>query len=104
LEIMDTIKHVQDQEQLSLITITHDLEEVIQVDRVIVLNQGEIWTIGTPREVLEHGKALQEIGLDIPFIAQLSSALQERNIKLAVVNRGENLQEILHEKTYNAQL
>lgn len=83
LEIMDTIKHVQDQEQLSLITITHDLEEVIQVDRVIVLNQGEIWTIGTPREVLEHGKALQEIGLDIPFIAQLSSALQERNIKLA---------------------
>src|SRR5699024_653754 len=83
LEIMDTIKHVQEQEQLSLITITHDLEEVIQVDRVIVLNQGEIWTIGTPREVLEHGKALQEIGLDIPFIAQLSSALQERNIKLA---------------------
>lgn len=83
MEIMETIKHVQQQKELSLITITHDLEEVIQVDRVIVLNKGEIWTIGRPREVLEHGKVLQEIGLDIPFIAQLSSALNERNIKLA---------------------
>lgn len=82
MEIMETIKHVQQEEQLSLITITHDLEEVIQVDRVLVLNEGEIWTIGTPREVLEHGKALQEIGLDIPFIAQLSSALHERKIEL----------------------
>lgn len=95
MEIMETIKHVQKEAELSLITITHDLEEVIQVDRVIVLNQGELWTTGTPREVLKHGKALQEIGLDIPFIAQLSSALQERNIKLA--NTALTMEEMMEE-------
>lgn len=95
MEIMETIKHVQKEAELSLITITHDLEEVIQVDRVIVLNQGELWTTGTPREVLKHGKALQAIGLDIPFIAQLSSALQERNIKLA--NTALTMEEMMEE-------
>lgn len=103
MEIMETIKRVQEQEKLSLITITHDLEEVIQVDRVIVLNEGEIWTIGTPRKVLENGKALQEIGLDIPFIAQLYNALNERNIKLtqAALTMEEMMEElwIYHLKT-----
>jgi len=75
-EIMETISHLQRREEISLITITHDLQEVIQVERVIVLNQGQIWKTGNPREVLKEGKALQKIGLDIPFISQLSDELK----------------------------
>ena len=75
-EIMETISHLQRLEEISLITITHDLQEVIQVERVIVLNQGQIWKTGNPREVLKEGKALQKIGLDIPFISQLSDELK----------------------------
>lgn len=75
-EIMETISHLQRREEISLITITHDLQEVIQVERVIVLNQGQIWKIGNPREVLKEGKVLQKIGLDIPFISQLSDELK----------------------------
>lgn len=82
MEIMETIKHLQEKDQLSLITITHDLHEVIQTDRVIVLNKGEIWKEGTPRHVLNHGKALQHIGLDIPFISQLYEKLKEKGIYL----------------------
>ena len=75
-EIMETISHLQRREEISLITITHDLQEVIQVERVIVLNQGQIWKTGNPREVLKEGKVLQKIGLDIPFISQLSDELK----------------------------
>lgn len=79
-EIMETINKLTKTEQLSLISITHDLHEVTQVDRVIVLNKGEIWTIGSPRTILQSGKQLQAIGLDVPFITELSSQLKERNI------------------------
>src|SRR5690625_1907083 len=74
-EIMDTITRLQRQKELSLITITHDLKEVIKVERVIVLNKGQIWTIGTPRDILSKGKTLQAIGLDIPFISELTEEL-----------------------------
>src|SRR5690625_3479875 len=81
-EIMETITHLQRNEQLSLITITHDLHEVIKVDRVIVLNEGEIWTTGSPRTILRNSKELQAIGLDVPFITDLSGKLSELGIML----------------------
>src|SRR5690625_3534380 len=48
-EIMDTVSTVQGEQKLSLITITHDLSEVVQAERVIVMNKGEIWDEATPR-------------------------------------------------------
>src|SRR5690625_290968 len=81
-EIMETINQLAEQEELSLITITHDLQEVTQVERVIVLNKGEIWTTGTPRTILRNSKELQAIGLDVPFITDLSGKLSELGIML----------------------
>ena len=81
-EIMKTINTLTTEEQLSLITITHDLYEITQVDRVIVLNQGEIWKVDTPAAVLHEGDALQEIGLDVPFITALSNQLRADGILL----------------------
>ncbi len=81
-EIMETINQLTEQEKLSLITITHDLQEVTQVERVIVLNKGEIWTTGTPRTILRNSKELQAIGLDVPFITDLSGKLSELGIVL----------------------
>ena len=81
-EIMKTINTLTTQEQLSLITITHDLYEITQVDRVIVLNEGEIWKVDTPAAVLQEGDALQEIGLDVPFITALSNQLRAEGILL----------------------
>jgi len=81
-EIMETINQLTEQEELSLITITHDLQEVTQVERVIVLNKGEIWTTGTPRTILRNSKELQAIGLDVPFITDLSGKLSELGIML----------------------
>lgn len=102
-EIMETINQLTEREQLSFITITHDLQEVTQVDRVIVLNKGEVWTIGTPRDILKNGKQLHEIGLDVPFITELSSQLKERDITVQKepFTTEEILEElwVLHSKT-----
>lgn len=95
VEIMDTINHLNQQKDLSLITITHDLHEVIQVERVIVLNEGEIWADGTPREILKDGKALQNIGLAMPFILELQEELLQLGIDIQ--NHPLTIEEMLEE-------
>jgi|SRR5690625_133618 len=82
MEIMQTITHLQRERELSLITITHDLQEVIKVERVIVVNQGTIWAIATPRDLLKRGKKLKEIGLDTPFITTLLQELKLQGINI----------------------
>lgn len=75
-EILQTISSLRHAEQLTLIMVTHDLEEIIQADHVIVLNNGEIWKEGTPVEILSQGEQLKQIGLDVPFTTQLAKQLQ----------------------------
>ncbi|MFP7495380.1 energy-coupling factor ABC transporter ATP-binding protein [Terribacillus saccharophilus] len=82
-EILDTVHHVQAAQQLGLITITHDLNEVMQAHRVLVMNNGEIWTTEVPRELVKKQGELQQIGLDVPFVTQLTNALQKQGVSLA---------------------
>lgn len=81
-EIMETIQFLQSEGNLTLITVTHDLNEIATMDRVIVLNQGEIWSEGTPKELLYQGDKLKEIGLDIPFIVELTKQLKQKGINV----------------------
>ena len=80
VDIMNTVTQLQKQKDLTFISITHDLNEAIQVDKVIVLNQGEIWAMDQPRRILNKGKELEKIGLAIPFISALRSELTEHGI------------------------
>lgn len=102
-EIMNTVVDVHRENKLSLITITHDLSEVIHAERVIVLNQGEIWTESTPREIFTKRVELTEIGLDVPFVAILADELRKVGINMTTdpLNHEELLEElwILHSKT-----
>jgi len=81
-EIMETITKLRKEENLTLITVTHDLEEVIQADYVIVLNEGKIYQEGTPEEILKEGEALRSIGLDYPFSVQLAKALRQKGLPI----------------------
>lgn len=81
-EIMQTINELRQAEKLTLIMVTHDLEEVIQADHVIVLNEGKIWAEGTPADILMHGDALKQIGLDVPFTVELAKYLREEGLSL----------------------
>ncbi|MCF3943899.1 energy-coupling factor ABC transporter ATP-binding protein [Oceanobacillus alkalisoli] len=102
-EIMGTVSELSEQRGLSLITITHDLAEVVQAERVIVMNQGEIWEEATPREIFSKRNELRDIGLDVPFVAILAEGLKQVDLKLTKepLNQEELLEElwILHSKT-----
>ncbi len=102
-EIMETVSTIQSKHHLSLVTITHDLIEVAQSDRIIVMNQGKIWSESTPRQIFSKREALQNIGLDVPFVSQLTQTLRGEglNIPNEPLNHKELLEDlwILHSKT-----
>lgn len=81
-EILQTINDLRKRENLTLIMVTHDLEEIIQADYVIALNQGEIWAEGTPLDILSHGDQLKEIGLDVPFTIEVANLLREKGVQI----------------------
>lgn len=102
-EIMQTIATVRHENNLSLITITHDLNEVTQADRVIVMNEGEVWEESHPRQIFAKQSELRDIGLDVPFVAVLADKLRQAGLALQnePLNHGELLEELwtLHSKT-----
>ena len=79
-EIMETVSGLQSKQSLALITITHDLQEIVKADRVIVMNKGEIWEESTPRQIFSKKKELRQIGLDVPFVAILADELRESGL------------------------
>ncbi len=94
-EILNTVLDVQEQRNLALVTITHDLAEVTQADRVMVMNEGEVWFEAEPREVFSKQEQLQEIGLDTPLVTKLAEELQ--SVGLNLTREPLNHQELLEE-------
>ncbi|WP_270995963.1 energy-coupling factor ABC transporter ATP-binding protein [Listeria seeligeri] len=74
-EVMETIRIMREKEDITVISITHDLDEVLFADRVIVMNEGEIHSEGTPKEIFEQADAMRKIGLGVPFIIELQEKL-----------------------------
>ncbi|MBC5638579.1 MULTISPECIES: energy-coupling factor ABC transporter ATP-binding protein [Ornithinibacillus] len=101
-EIMRTVSEIQAKNEISLITITHDLQEVVQAERVIVMNSGKVWEEATPREVFAKKDELRKIGLDVPYIALLADELKRNGLEISTepLNHEELLEELwtLHSK------
>ncbi len=76
-EVIQVVADLKRKTGLTVISITHDLEEVLLADRIIVMNQGKVLTIGTPPQVFARGKELEAIGLDLPFALKVSGLLRE---------------------------
>ncbi|MGT2833020.1 energy-coupling factor ABC transporter ATP-binding protein [Streptococcus halotolerans] len=76
-ELLGTIQKIRQQFDMTIISITHDLDEVALSDRVIVMKSGEIESISTPRELFSRGKDLVALGLDLPFTVRLQESLRE---------------------------
>ncbi len=86
------------QRGMTIIMITHFMEEAAQADRVIVLDEGSVVLDGTPDEILTQDEKLRELNLDVPFAAQLSRMLQDRGIDVATHIETESLQKELLER------
>lgn len=82
-EIRETIlKMKKENPQMTILSITHDIEEAYQADEVIAFNDGKVVFQGKPEDVLKDQKKLEEIGLDIPFVVLLKNKLEEKGIKV----------------------
>lgn len=82
LEVISTIQKLHKEKKITVISITHDLDEAAQADRVILMEQGQIQQIGTPKEIFKLGSKLVEKGLDVPFAEKLIEALRERGMNV----------------------
>ena len=82
LEVISTIQKLHKEKKITVISITHDLDEAAQADRVVLMEQGQIQQIGTPKEIFKLGSQLVEKGLDVPFAEKLIEALRERGMNV----------------------
>lgn len=89
-EIKKLIRELHQDETITIISITHDIEEVSKSDDVIVMDQGHIVMSGKPQEILVREKELVSIKLDIPFSLKMQKALKKQgvNIKETVTMEG----------------
>jgi energy-coupling factor transport system ATP-binding protein len=81
--VIKTVRDLQQGSKMGVVSITHELDEVLEADRVIVLNKGEIFAEGTPEEIFKLDEELVKIGLDLPFTVKLSKALRDKGISLS---------------------
>ena len=80
-ELIETVKGIRKDYDMTVISITHDLEEVAMSDRVLVMKKGEIESTSSPRELFSRND-LDQIGLDDPFFNQLKHSLSQNGCDL----------------------
>ncbi|WCG22995.1 energy-coupling factor ABC transporter ATP-binding protein [Vagococcus lutrae] len=70
-EVINTIQKLREEKQLTVISITHDIDEAANANRILVMKQGELIKEGSPEEIFTAGERLIEMGLDLPFPEKL---------------------------------
>ncbi|MBQ6848009.1 MAG: energy-coupling factor transporter ATPase [Clostridia bacterium] len=81
-EIVDTLHKLNKEKGITVILITHYMEEAENADRVLVMNDGEIISDGKPHEVFQNVEMLKSVGLDVPQTTELLYALQKNGFKV----------------------
>ena len=81
-EVIRAARALNDVEGITIILITHSMEEIIHADRVFVMDQGKIAMQGTPKEVFSRVEELQRLRLDVPQVTLVAYELQKRGIPL----------------------
>lgn len=81
-DVLQTVRQLKDEEGLTVISITHDLEEAAKADRIVVMKNGKVYTEGSPKAIFAMGKELITLGLDIPFSIKMAKALEARGFSL----------------------
>ncbi|GLC89937.1 energy-coupling factor ABC transporter ATP-binding protein [Lysinibacillus piscis] len=82
MEVLQTVQALRAEIGLTVISITHDLEEAMLANRVLFMNDGKKFAEGLPSEIFSLGDKLVELGLDLPFAWKLSKLLQQEGVPL----------------------
>lgn len=76
-DLLQLVKQVQCENDITIISITHDLTEAIGADHVIVMNEGQVYQEGTPHDIFNEAENLEQIGLDLPFAMKINQLLND---------------------------
>lgn len=79
-EVIATLKELNRQEKVTIILITHYMNEVIEADRVFVMDNGKIALQGTPRQVFSNVEKIKSLGLDVPQITEIAYKLKKKGV------------------------
>ena len=95
-EVLEAVHQLNRQENVTVVLITHYMEEVVHADKVYVMDNGEVVMQGTPREIFSQVETLKEYRLDVPQVTILADELRKRGLDIpAGVLKKEELVEIL---------
>lgn len=81
-DVIATIRKIKEESDLTVISITHDIDEAASANRILVMREGELYQEGTPDEIFSAGPELVSLGLDLPFPEKLKSALKARGVSV----------------------
>ncbi len=87
-EVLEAVRELNEKEGITILWITHYMDEAAQADRILVMNEGKLVMEGTPREVFAQADQLKSWHLDVPQVTELASELRKRgmNIPADVIN------------------
>lgn len=96
-EIMETVKNLNENENITVVLITHYMDEAALADRIVVVDHGRIYAEGTPKEIFSKVEELKKIGLDVPQATYLAYELSREGLTLppGILNEEECGREIL---------
>ncbi|MBC8529875.1 energy-coupling factor transporter ATPase [Christensenellaceae bacterium NSJ-44] len=81
-EVMDTVVKLNREQGITVVHITHFMEEAVHADRVVVMEGGRIIMQGRPREIFRQVARIKQLGLDVPKMTELSYLLRQRGVKV----------------------
>lgn len=81
-EVINTLKSLN-KESITIILITHNMEEIVDVDKVFVMNKGELEMQGTPREIFKEVDKLKSFGLEVPQVTELAYELRKNGVQIS---------------------
>ena len=81
-EVMNVINKLNKEENITVLHITHYMEEAVDADRVIVMDKGRKLLEGTPKEVFKNIDTLKKIGLDVPYMTELATSLRKEGLDI----------------------
>ena len=95
-EMMDIVLHMHElNPKLTIILITHEIEETIKADRIIALNDGKVFLEGKPKEIYAKEDTLRAIELDVPFFYKMKNALTSIGVDVSDIEDLKTLEEYL---------
>ncbi|CAL85010.1 ABC transporter, ATP-binding protein [Clostridium botulinum A str. ATCC 3502] len=82
LEVVNTIKEINKKYGITIVLITHFMEEAVEADKVIVMDSAKVIKEGTPKEIFKEVEMMKKIGLDVPQMTEIAHYLRQHNVEI----------------------